>query len=101
MHLKKNDLYEPQMNWYQLHDPLGHREVYGGGVIQVQKYGWGQFLQFFWIRYKLCNTYKCSQMFELDVLLHHLPLNVHLGHGDEIGSNEVIIHHIFEFCVKI
>ena len=37
--IHKNDLYGPKMIWYQLHDPLGHREVGGGGVRQVKKYG--------------------------------------------------------------
>ena len=51
--------------------------------------------------YEISNAHKCFQMFELDVLLHHLPLNVHLGHGDEIGSNEIDIQHIFEILLKI
>ena len=35
---QKNDIYGPQIKYYQLHDPLGHREVHGGGVDQVPIY---------------------------------------------------------------
>ena len=51
--IHKNDLYGPKMIWYQLHDPLGHREVHGGGVRQVQKYG---------------NIYMCDACFIAKIL---------------------------------
>ena len=34
----KKMIYGPQIKYYQLHDPLGHREVHGGGVDQVPIY---------------------------------------------------------------
>ena len=46
-------------------------------------------------------------MLNLDVLLHHVVLDVHHGHGDEgssnevdIGSSNVHVNYMFEFCVK-
>ena len=64
--IKKNDLCGPKMIWYQLHDPLGHREVHSGGVRQVQKYG---------------NIYMCDTCFIAKILQRIQKYEIHRHHS--------------------
>ena len=52
-------------------------------------------------RHDMCINHNFFTYEELDVLLHHVLLEVHQGHGGEIGSMEVHIDHIFEFLEEI
>ena len=37
--IQKYEIYRPHFTLSHLHDPRVHQEVYGGGALQVHKYG--------------------------------------------------------------
>ena len=75
------DMYRPYLPLSHLHDPHGHQEVHDGGVDQVPTYEIICAIHLlyldFYKEFKNIMYIDLSIMLELDVLHHHVHLNVH------------------------